>query len=171
MRKLELDAVYIFFKKYPANNNFDEVSAKLYTLNRCYTLQFERLKVKIEHLAKAIIENGDFDKMIKSADVRVIEFLRNYEDDTNNKKDLFSFATKYAAISSWAIDKDDFMIFDSLNSMMLRFSKKDYLAYLEVIKKNNCNNLSYADFDDLLQEKAKKLRYEQGEKVNEDKKL
>lgn len=153
-RDIEHDAVFVFFKKWQKNVDIKDIKEKLYTINRCYTLQFDRLGYDINALIKRIQSCG-FDNRVKNGDLTLVADLQKpLMCKKGKEKQLYSFATKYCAIHSWTYGKDDYMIYDSINVAHLKGKNLNiYENYYKLCKENmlKLGIQSFADFDEYLQ--------------------
>jgi hypothetical protein len=110
------------FKKFPSNNNLEEIIIKVCTLDVIYSANVSRWFFPI---SKHIL-NYDFDNKIKNKQFDVNNFsLTNIKGAKSKSRNFYSFATKYCCHH----DQTDYPIYDYYVDEVLWYFMKEELNH------------------------------------------
>ena len=147
----EEELINTFFNKYPANTDKTIVAAIIDTTNNT-NISMYKSKISLCDVAQIIVGIKDFDKRVKSGDVKLVEEIARISKERYNKN-LFSFASKYCCYHNVHVYKrDDYSIFDKIVKENLPY----YCDKTPKITKNKIdtwrNIIDYKSFNELIGE-------------------
>ena len=150
----EEDLIRTFFTRFPSNTDETMVAAKVAIIDTTNNTNISRYKSKISmcDVVQIIVSIKDFDKRVKSGDVKLVEEIAS----TSKKQygiNLFSFASKYCCYHNVYIYKrDDYSIFDNI----VKKNLPDYCDKKLKITVNKIeswrNKFDYKSFNNLIGE-------------------
>lgn len=110
------------FKTYPHNTDLHHIIIKATCLDTFYGTNIT-MNYKIHQVAQHIA-GLDFDKRVKSGDIRLVDDIASIE---SSKPKILSFASKYCVWHNHNIyGRDDFVIYDSIVKAKLKEFNKTY---------------------------------------------
>ena len=150
----EEELINTFFNKYPANTDKTIVAAKVAIIDTTNSTNISRYKSKISlcDVAQIIVGIEDFDKRVKSGDVKLVEEIARTSKEKYNIN-LFSFASKYCCYHNVHVYKrDDYSIFDNIvkKNLPAHCGEKFKITMNKIDTWRN--KIDYKSFNDLIGE-------------------
>lgn len=135
------DKIEEVFEKY-GNNNEDDVLYRVLILDSLYSTQI----ADPISIARGILSIENIDNRLNEGDLSLVEEI----EKCGNKRDEYSFATKYC---SWS-NKKNYVIYDNIvGHLLLEYNKQykfcDKLFFLD--SKKRCSLRKYKDFFEVYQ--------------------
>ncbi|MBQ8428488.1 MAG: hypothetical protein IJX30_00095 [Clostridia bacterium] len=127
------DTLKCVFCAHPNNQNVEEILAKIVLLDKLYATNLRLSRSNLAKFAENIAKIKDIDIRLQKYDDRLVQEISKA---SQNRKNLFSFATKYCCLHNYLVyGKDDYSIVDSK-------VKKNFPKYSKQAQK--CGKVSVA---------------------------
>lgn len=136
---LQEDFLDELFNNYKSNTDEGYVFIKVRVLDSFYSTN---LKEGLDDMVKNIISIGDFDKLLKSGEIKLIDKIKNVKSTRYDTKECISFASKYCS----RYEKDKFAIYDKYVKQMLWLINKATGFAGRVLKIDEMHEMSYKEY-------------------------
>ena len=140
---LQEDFLDELFNKYKSNTDEGSVFIKVRVLDSFYSTN---LKEGLDDMVKNIISIGDFDKLLKCGEIKLIDKIKNVKSTRYDTKECISFASKYCS----RYEKDKFAIYDKYVKQMLWLINKATGFAGRVLKIDEIHEMSYKKYCSLV---------------------